>query len=146
MRSTSSILAGTIAASLLASPLLLLSIIIGFLIRYPDELHGLNILHIVVVILLLAVSAPLGFVFAGLPVFFGAAVMSWLGRHAPESRSPIVWGAAGAALATVVSIPFLTFLIGESEGDPLLWILAFTIPGIICALVCRRLTTWSDSD
>lgn len=146
MRSTSSILAGTIVASLLAVPLVLLSIIIGVVIRYPEGLHRLCMLHIAVAILLLVASAPLGFVFAGLPVFFGATVMSWLGHHAPDSRSPIVWGAAGAGLGTLVSIPFVALLFGESEGDPLPWILAFTIPGMICALVCWHMTAWAEDD
>ncbi|MFA6115009.1 MAG: hypothetical protein WC729_13485 [Sphingomonas sp.] len=146
MRSTSSILASTAAASLLAGPLLLLSIIVGIVVQYPEELLDIDGRQIGFVMLVLAASVPIGFFIAGLPIFFGAAVMSWLGWRAPESRSPIVWGAAGAAFATLFSIPFVAWLVHGSRENPLPLILAFTTPGIICALVCRHLTTWLDEE
>jgi hypothetical protein len=146
MRSTSSILAGTVAASLLAGPLLLSSCIASLMIQYPAEIPALNARDVGLVILLLAASIPTGFFLAGLPIFLGAAVMSWLGWCAPESRSHAVWAAAGAAFATVLSIPFVAWLAGDSRVDTLGWILSFTIPGIICALVCRHLTAWPDEN
>jgi len=146
MRSTSSILAGTVAASLLAGPLLLSSCIASLMIQYPAEIPTPNARDVGLIILLLAASVPMGFFLAGLPIFFGAAVMSWLGWRAVESRSPIVWGAAGAAFATVLSIPFVAWLAGDSRVDTLGWIMAFTIPGGICALVCRHLTIWPDEN
>ncbi|WCM28733.1 hypothetical protein NDN01_07445 [Sphingomonas sp. QA11] len=148
MRSTSSILAGTIAASLLVGPLLLFSLLTGLVIQYPEQLQSLGVEHFGFVILLLAASMPVGLFIGGLPILFGASVMSWLGRHAPKSRSYSVWAAAGAALATLFSIPFVASLTrdGNGEGPLLLLILSFTVPGIVCALICRHLTAWPDQD
>lgn len=148
MRSTSSILAGTIAASLLAGPLLLLSLLTGLLIQYPEHVQGLCVEHLGFVILLLTAAIPAGFFIAGLPILFGASVMSWLGRRAPESRSYAVWAAAGAVLATLFSIPFIMSLTrGGSGEDPFLLLsLTFTIPGIVCALICRHVTAWPDEN
>jgi hypothetical protein len=144
MRTTSSILAGTVAASLVAGPLLLSSVLASETLLHPGKLYAVNGDQIGFVLLMLAASAPVGFFFACLPIFFGAATMSWLGRHAPESRSSFVWGAVGVALASIVSIPFIMVMGPVPDENPLPLLMAFSISGAICAVICRRMTSWPD--
>jgi len=144
MRSTSSLLAGTMTASLIAGPSCLLCMVVAAVIASPEDLGMMSLGYIVLAAIILLVSIPLGFFFAALPVFFGAAVMSWLGRHVPESRAPFLWGAAGAGLAGLLSLPLLAPSPADLDKVSVLLIIAFPFTGAICALVCRRLTAWPD--
>jgi len=132
------------AASLAAGPSFLLCFFIGLAIGAPGEFGTIGIGDIGFVSILLLVSAPIGLFFAGLPTFLGAAVMSWLGWHAPESRSPFVWCAAGAAFAGILSVPFFAFSPADTDKGVFLLIMAFAITGAICAVICRRMTRWPD--
>ena len=88
----------------------------------------------------MAVSTIGGWFFAFLPCLIGTILMAGLGATKKWARAPILWALAGALPAVVIS------LIKESFTDEALTGIAlFSIPGILCALICRLLTRWHDA-
>jgi hypothetical protein len=74
------------------------------------------------------------------PNFFGTAAMAELGRVAPATRHPAIWGLAGGVGAFVPALILNDFDL-EAARDI---IIRFTFTGALCALVCRRFTGWVE--
>lgn len=90
-------------------------------------------------IALFGISILFGAVIAFLPVFFGGYFMALWGSRNPRARHPVLWGIAGAALATPIGM----FLTGLERGDPRFWAL-FAFTGAVCALLVRLGTRWDE--
>lgn len=95
--------------------------------------------HIGGLIFAIIFSVPFGGVIAFLPVFFGGYWMALWGSRNPRARHPLVWGVAGALLATLGAAVLIAF----ARGDIRLSIL-FAFTGAVCALLVRFGTYWDD--
>ncbi|HVM22604.1 MAG TPA: hypothetical protein VM308_04805 [Sphingomicrobium sp.] len=114
--------------SLIAGPgVLLFFIIAGWSATFTSPIVvGLE--ELVAIVMLVPLTAAVGFGPALVANAIGSFVMIWVGRWFPLLRFPLVWGLAGGVLAWVVA--------AHLEFGPE-WVFAFTATGAVCALACR---------
>ena len=124
---------GALLAMLCAGPVFVLPL---FFVSMPSGGKGAYIGPLVFALLL---SIPFGAAFAFLPVFFGGYVMALWGSRNRRARHPVLWGVAGALMATLIA----AILIGLARGDVRVSIL-FAFAGAVCALLVRLGTRWDD--
>jgi hypothetical protein len=106
--------------------------------RFPEALEVTS-KDVTQALAFLAMSIVPGWIFAVIPCAIGAALMAQLGVALRWTRAPLVWALAGLLPAVIGSLFNDTL-----TGDALVGILIFGTPGIICALVCRKFTSWRD--
>ena len=88
-------------------------------------------------------AVPLGFIVSILPISLCAWVMTRMGRYEPETRAPFLWAATGGALAIAISVA-VSMGLARAERPDLILAMAAMVPGIACALICRRTAVWPD--
>jgi hypothetical protein len=66
-----------------------------------------------------------------------------MGRYEPEIRAPFLWAATGGALAIAIAVAVSMGLFREERPDVAL-AMAAMVPGVVCALICRRTAVWPD--
>jgi len=127
---------GAAYASLSAGPIFLLALAIGALVTGEWAWRDFAVLLLSLPLVLLF-AIPAGAIIATLPIAVGGFVMSWLGQHYPGTQNGGVWGLAGA----VSALPLATLLAGSSFLE---FVAHFAATGVICALIVRYGTRWSD--
>lgn len=131
-------------ASLVAWPLFVLSYQFASVVINPAPFAGdgppLGIL-----IGLTLIAAPAGFLISALPISLSAWVMTRMGLYEPETRSPVLWAATGGALAIAISVA-VSMGLGHTGRPDIVLAAAATVPGIVCALICRRTAVWQDDE
>ncbi len=86
-----------------------------------------------------ALSIIPGWLFAFLPCLIGAAFMAHWGRFVPTTRHPLVWGLAG-----FLSVSIAVLAVEGIAEKTLAAVTMYGLPGLVCALICRKFTTWRD--
>jgi hypothetical protein len=87
----------------------------------------------------LPMSVIPGWILAILPCLIGTIIMARIGATRRWARAPMIWALAGLLPTMVVCLINIGF-----TSEALAGILIFGTPSIICALVCRKLTSWRD--
>jgi hypothetical protein len=139
---------GAVFASLVAGPLLLVSILCSVAVIHPQSFFSLTTGQMGVFAGIFVASIPAGFLLSVLPILLCTALMYWLGRMSPDARSPVFWAGAGALLTGTAMIALEIVLTG---GDrPLAVALEPTpivmIPGALCGLIARARTVWREGE
>jgi hypothetical protein len=145
MRSFSSPVIGRMIASLVAGPLFLLSFLFARIVADPPPLSSVTAPTFAVLIGLTVAAGPAGFVVSALPISLSALVMTRIGRYEPETRAPFLWAATGGALAIAISVA-VSMGLARAERPDVILAIAAAVPGIVCALICRRAAEWPDDE
>jgi len=130
-------------ASLVAGPLFLLSFLFAKIVAEPPPLSNMPASVVGIATALTVAAAPLGFIVSIVPISLSAWVMTRMGRYEPEIRAPFLWAATGGALAIAIAVAVSMGLFREERPDVPL-VMAAMVPGVVCALICRRTAVWPD--
>jgi hypothetical protein len=130
-------------ASLVAGPLFLLSFLFARIVAEPPPLSTMPASVFGIAAALVLAAAPLGFIVSIVPISLSALVMTRMGRYEPEIRAPFLWAATGGALAIAIAVAVSMGLFREERPDVAL-AMAAMVPGVVCALICRRTAVWPD--
>ncbi len=80
-----------------------------------------------------------GWMAAIFPCAIGAGLMAHWGSRQLWTRHLLIW-----ALAGFLPVPLISIAINGFTNDALLGGILFALPCILCALICRKLTSWRD--
>ena len=130
-------------ASLVAGPLSLLTYIFARMVIDPAPLLGAGPPPPGVLIGLTLAAAPAGFLISVLPISLIALLMTRMAHYEPEIRAPFLWAATGGALGIAISVA-VSMGLNHADRPDLALAAAALVPGIVCALICRRTATWPD--
>lgn len=132
-------------ASLVAGPLFLLFFLFARIVVAPPPPSSTPASVFWIATALTVAAAPLGFIVSIVPISLSALVMTRMGRYEPEIRAPFLWAATGGALAIAIAVAVSMGLFREETPDvPLA--MAAMVPGVVCALICRRTAVWPDDE
>jgi hypothetical protein len=134
-------IAGRIYASLAAGPIFLLSYVFTRMATNPVPLSDTGPPPVGIVIMLLLVAAPAGFLVSVLPISLSALLMTRMGRYEPEIRAPFLWAATGGALGIAISVA-ISMGLNHADRPDLILATAASVPGVACALICRIFARW----